>query len=1181
MRGLRGGALRRPVSLIPGRAISGSVLLPDRRTPAAGALVRFEGSTTSTRWTEARRDGSFLVDGVPAESGALVADGGDRGRASVPAPEGGAKATLVLAPTAGVRGRVVDATTTAPVSGIRVVARCGSATLTGRSGADGRYEVRSLPPGACRLAADDPRYVPWTGRVIVSAGESESKDVPLVRAATLAGRVVDPDGRPVEGATGQVFRGRENTMRSFFRFDSAFRSARDGTFKATRLAPGTNFRLTVRHEDFEARTLGGIELVAGATKSGLTVVLSRGLTVHGLVKDEAGSPLAGAEVELVRARMFQGGRRGDAAQFTVMGLGGAPPKKTTGADGRFEFRGLSAGDYTLVASKKGLTRERVDPLKVADGPEGEPVQLVLRAGVAIAGFVRDKSGNGAAGWMVNARPAGGGGGPFGGMLGAPPEPTGPDGSFLVEGLTAGESYDLQAFGAGGIGPRKSAVVAPADVELQVSGKGRIRGTAVDGETARPITDFEVSYLPAGGGGMMFRFAGPGARGRGPGEPTAVHAEDGSFELDDVGPGKWDVEVGAAGFQKGRVAGVGVEEGATTEGVEVRLLRGATLSGRVVEDRSGKPVLEATVRAEPASGGGRFRMGGPDDDGPTTTDAEGKFQIEGLAPGSYTLTATHTDWTEETERVEVKEQPVSVEIRLGKGGAIGGAVLAGGRGVPGATVSLSVAGGQTFRGPFGGGGQTAVTDEGGRFRFDTLSAGRYTLIGSLRSQSSSPVEAVLQAGESSQEVSLVLGEGATIRGAVTGLAESARANVMVSASGPEEYFANGRTGVDGTFEFTGAPKGPISLRASTGDFTGGSRSATAQVVIAEGQLEAAVEIVFEAGFRVEGQVTRGGRPVTDAFVIAMLEGGGGRQSSDRTDDTGAYRLEGLQEGTYSLVASSMGGGGSIRKTVKVTGDTTVDLEAPPAKIAGRIVEVESGRPLGEAVVRVEQGGSGGFSMMMASDSDSSGRFVVENLEPRSYRVSVTRPGYQSETREITASEDSEVTIELRRGEGVGLVVRDGIFGTPLRAVLVRVLDASGASLFTGSVTLDSDGRGEIPSLKSGRYEARIGADGYASMVLPAVAVPAPPITVALTPGGTLEIQSGPQTLARPGASGRLLDSGGSVYYPFVFSPDGIVRLTGPVRRLDNVAPGHYTFAVEGGPRREFDLREGGTAVVSLP
>jgi hypothetical protein len=49
----------------------------------------------------------------------------------------------------------------------------------------------------------------------------------------------------------------------------------------------------------------------------------------------------------------------------------------------------------------------------------------------------------------------------------------------------------------------------------------------------------------------------------------------------------------------------------------------------------------------------------------------------------------------------------------------------------------------------------------------------------------------------------------------------------------------------------------------------------------------------------------------------------------------------------------------------------------------------------------------------------------------------------------------------------------------------------------------------------------------------------------------------------------------------FTTDGKIRLSGPVRRLENVAPGSYTLEVEGGVRRDVAITEGGRAVVSLP
>jgi 5-hydroxyisourate hydrolase-like protein (transthyretin family) len=217
-----------------------------------------------------------------------------------------------------------------------------------------------------------------------------------------------------------------------------------------------------------------------------------------------------------------------------------------------------------------------------------------------------------------------------------------------------------------------------------------------------------------------------------------------------------------------------------------------------------------------------------------------------------------------------------------------------------------------------------------------------------------------------------------------------------------------------------PEGLITLRANAGDFLTSSRSASATVTIGPGQAEATAEIVFEAGFRVDGHVTRGGKPVPDAMVMPFPDGGNRRSANGRTDDGGGYVLEGLDAAKYTFTASSQSGG-PIRRTVEIGGDTTVDLDAPPARLAGTVVEAESGRPLGDVSVRIEEEQGGARFMNMAT-TDSSGRFGFEDLEPSRYRVSFQKAAYQVETRELTAAEDSDVRVELKRGEGIELEPR---------------------------------------------------------------------------------------------------------------------------------------------------------------
>ena len=84
-----------------------------------------------------------------------------------------------------------------------------------------------------------------------------------------------------------------------------------------------------------------------------------------------------------------------------------------------------------------------------------------------------------------------------------------------------------------------------------------------------------------------------------------------------------------------------------------------------------------------------------------------------------------------------------------------------------------------------------------------------------------------------------------------------------------------------------------------------------------------------------------------------------------------------------------------------------------------------------------------------------------------------------------------------------------------------------------------------------------------------------------PGGSLDIQAGPQTLALPDASGRLVGADGRVYMWSIFTTDGKIRLASALRRIENVVPGAYVLQVEGGVSREVTVTEGGRSVVSLP
>jgi hypothetical protein len=273
------------------------------------------------------------------------------------------------APLAGVRVRVA-----VPAADMRFVdASTHHVRLETVSGADGVYRL-AFPDLQARTTVSIDAMVPGFRRLVgtlmaggdarkidVEPGKTAEANLDLEPARYLSGTVVDEQGQPVNGA--QV-----SANFSFDRGSGGIErtaSAADGAFEIFnypvephkfRAMEGKGI-IFFSHPDYIPARVDDIDAIAAERRGDLRIVLPTGRRVTGTVLDEAGRPVANAQVEV--ALDTGAGRKG-----TV-----------TDADGKFVLRGLSEGQTSLNARALAIKQKTKLPMALDGDKDGIEVRL--------------------------------------------------------------------------------------------------------------------------------------------------------------------------------------------------------------------------------------------------------------------------------------------------------------------------------------------------------------------------------------------------------------------------------------------------------------------------------------------------------------------------------------------------------------------------------------------------------------------------------------------------------------------------------------------------------------------------------------------------------------------------------------------------------------------------------------
>ena len=611
----------------------------------------------------------------------------------------------------------------------------------------------------------------------------------------------------------------------------------------------------------------------------------------GVVSDASGGPLAGAEV------------------CEVFGLTGKACA-STGPDGGYELCVGHHSNVTVAASASGYGSATLDAMYVGKRSRQD---FVLQPEAVLAGKVIDaRDGAPIAGALVYVEPTG-----FGVMRDDRHfTTTDPAGRFTFTKLAGG-------------GHRVTAVKDSSALHSAV-GVVLSAGQTMTGLILRLDPYSTISGIVRDSGTPV-----SGARLRAMGSSQAITQQDGSFVIRLVKRGEvgFDVE----GYRVVSPRRVRVDR-ARVDGVRIDVQAMSSISGRVLLD--GHSVEGATVRV------------GDEFDGPSTlTNTRGEYQLRGLPPESYRVSAESADARGYVESVVVGEGEThgGVDVVLNDAASISGTVLdTHGRPVVGAFVK--------FQATANGDSGDAITGIDGDFKVGKL-AGGDAYLASVKPLSlvmpdlkpptdhPFPTVAVRDSQAHVNGVQLVVQRGdLSISGTVVDGSGERQSDAVVRAFpasiSPTDYYLvpSGISTSDGSFSIASLEEGTYALRA-----TAGGASVMVQGITA-GRTD--VRIVLPAASHLTGRLVGfHAQPSVWAYAERPGEfppGIAAIVSGDR------FEVRDLVPGHY-------------RVKVRAGAEATVaEIDLPPdqtrnmvvtnpgsASVDGQLIELSSGAPVADA------------------------------------------------------------------------------------------------------------------------------------------------------------------------------------------------------------------------------------------
>ena len=986
-----------------GAPVSGAVI----RTASARDRIRNAGTSTARRTISTPaalggfdtplavtdEDGEAVIGRTPGKETALEVEAanGAFAHVSLPAatpaesPERQHIVDVRLEEPLRIPGRIVDAASGLPIhsAAIWVQSFPGHHAF---SDATGAFDLSTRPVNrTTRLQATATGFLPERVDISVAAlSNREEVRIGLTPSAPLRGLVTDEARQPVAAASIRAEPRGDGVPSRFSLSPRPATSSSDGSFRVAEALYGHPYRLTAEAAGYAPTVLDLPPLEPGMAVDPVHLVLSKGRRVLGSVVDSDGNPVAEAEVSLLWPL--------DPSEVRSLREAPAAAAATDGG-GVFALPDTGPGTYELLVSHADYAHRPPSQVEVPAGESDFDLGgLTLAAGGAVHGIVRDPDGEPVGGATIQAHERDRFESP------ARTATTDADGRFRLVGL-ASDLADLGVQASGYPVHIEPDVRVDRDdpvlIELQpgASIDGRVLDHGRNGVGGVPVRlriEFDFS-----------RRSDPRLWDAVDGVPSQVTDQHGRFRFDGLAAGAWSAEA-SKGAEGAKLDGIELIPGGERE-IEL-LLRARDLLIVTVVTEVGEPVADAHIHVE--TPGERLPTGYG------RTDGSGRDVID-IDPGLATVKVSHGTLRDESRQVRLDSGDNELRFQLRPGLELSGTV----RSYNGAPLALATVEADTeYSRDVESHRTNTVSDQSGAFRITGLEPRRYILTArSPGYADGGPDEPVEIGDQPIESIEIVLEPEASIVGIVTGLSPADLNHARVYARrGPRSRDAT--TDLEGNFSVRGIGPGTWDVRGVKGDW---ERTVERTVTIERGTTEVFVELPFERGLRLSGQVVEDGAPLGGA----MLSVG---DVTVRADHEGRFAMDGLEAGPNEVFVSRPDYTGSQYQSIDLQTDlegVRIELEPATATVSGVVVDADTGQPIylarlfasdAATIAAVAADGAASASFVGASSSFSwpEGTFEVE-LRANADHLWITRDGYES----------AQVPLNIAPGEHrEGLVIR---------------------------------------------------------------------------------------------------------------------------------------------------------------